>query len=120
MSKIEDVEFESSYPGLLNSNCLYQLNSTNLKIIPSDKNEVIQYSINDLEQFIEKTSVRIGDILKYQTNLPIDFCAKYFLDPDDSYLFWDSEQSINNKDVLKYQKQITKEELEQVLQEMYI
>ena len=119
MSKIEDVEFESSYPGLLNSNCLYQLNSTNLKIIPSDKNEVIQYSTNDLEQFIEKTSVRIGDILKYQTNLPIEFCAKYFLDPDDSYLFWDSEQSINNKDVLKYQKHITKEELEKMLCVMY-
>ena len=51
--------------------------------------------------------------------MPIDFCAMYFLHKDDSYLFWDSEQSINNKDVLKYQKHIIKEEFEKVLQEMY-
>jgi hypothetical protein len=37
MSKIDNVEFESSYPGLLNNKFLYQLNNTNLKIRPSDK-----------------------------------------------------------------------------------
>ena len=65
-----------------------------------------QFAIEDLEKIVKNCDIALGNILTTQKKLTSDFCAKYFLEPDNKYATNKKDNKIDFHEILRYQKHL--------------
>ena len=65
-----------------------------------------QFAIEDLEKIVKNCDIALGNILSTQKKLTSDFCAKYFLDPDNKYATNKKDNKIEVHEILRHQKHL--------------
>ena len=65
-----------------------------------------QFAIEDLEKIVKNCDIALGNILTTQKKLTSDFCAKYFLEPDNKYATNKKDNKIEVHEILRHQKHL--------------
>ena len=65
-----------------------------------------QFAIEDLEKIVKNCDIALGNILSTQKKLTSDFCAKYFLEPDNKYATNKKDNKIEVHEILRHQKHL--------------
>jgi len=65
-----------------------------------------QFVVEDLEKIVLNCDIALGNILTTQKKLTSDFCAKYFLEPNNKYATNKKDNKIEFHEILRYQKHL--------------
>lgn len=65
-----------------------------------------QFVVEDLEKIVLNCDIALGNILTTQKKLTSDFCAKYFLEPNNKYATNKKDNKIDFHEILRHQKHL--------------
>ena len=78
-----------------------------------------QFVVEDLEKIVLNCDIALGNILTTQKKLTSDFCAKYFLEPDNKYATNKKDNKIDFHEILRYQKHLQFKDLNKSYRKFY-
>ena len=78
-----------------------------------------QFVAEDLEKIVLNCDIALGNILTTQKKLTSDFCAKYFLEPDNKYATNKKDNKIDFHEILRYQKHLQFKDLNKSYRKFY-